>query len=242
MQQATAELAAPASVADFLTVPETTLPNGLVVPAFRVGRYLASKSAAGLPQSTVDSEPWVSISYHAARQACANSGFALITETQWLSIAWNASQQDANWTGGAVGVGSLFQGLRNGNVSRAMPGSYQPKDHDERRWLQLSNGECICDFNGNAFQWVFDNVQGDESGLIAKAFAVDSPSLTTAPYPSMEKGMGWRPPAGRDWSGRALIRGGYWYSGSGAGAFDLAYGWPDYANDYVGFRCTNPGL
>ena len=59
-----------------------------------------------------------------------------------------------------------------------------------------------------------------------------------APYPSMEKGMGWRPDAGTNWSGHALVRGGCWDSGSRAGAFNLNGDWPDYRYGYVGFRCT----
>ena len=56
----------------------------------------------------------------------------------------------------------------------------------------------------------------------------------------MEKGTGWRPSAGRDWSGLALVRGGYWDSVGDAGAFRLNYDWPDLGDDSVGFRCTKP--
>jgi len=66
----------------------------------------------------------------------------------------------------------------------------------------------------------------------------DSPSLTTAPYPSQEKGMGWRPDGERNWSGTALVRGGFWYSGSGAGVFYLDFDYPENRNGGVGFRCT----
>jgi len=134
----------------FITVPEVTLPNGTVVPSFQVGQFACGKGEDGKAIITPGAKPWVSINYHEARQVCADSGFALITELQCL--------------------------------------------------------------NGNVYQWVFDNVQGDITGVIASDFAEDSPSITTAPYPSEEKGMGnyevW------DWSGRALIRGGCWYSGS----------------------------
>ena len=168
--------------------------------------------------------------------AAASPGFKLITEKQWLAIAYNASQQDCNWTGGKVGEGDLFQGIRNDNVSSAQPGTYEPTDEDERRWLTLSNGERICDFNGNVYQWVFDDVQGDENGIIASDFAEDSISITTPPYPSGEQGMGdyevW------DWSGLALIRGGGWVSESRAGVFHLGYGWPVSRYGFVGFRCT----
>jgi hypothetical protein len=52
--------------------------------------------------------------------------------------------------------------------------------------------------------------------------------------------MGWRPESGDDWSGFALIRGGFWVSNSFAGAFCLDNDWPDYEYGNVGFRCTKP--
>ncbi len=225
------------AASEFITVPETTLPNGTVVPAFMVSRYLASKGPAGLPLSVPHAAPWVEINFNDAKEACERINGKLITETQALSIAWNISQQDINWTGGKVGEGKLYQGLHKGTVSSAQPGDYEPSDAEERRWHQLSTGERIYDFAGNAYTLVFDDVQGDENGLIAKPFADDSVSIQ-APYPSMEKGMGWRPEAGANWSGYALVRGGYWASESSAGAFYLAYGWPDFEHSYVGFRCT----
>ena len=220
----------------FITIPKTTLPSGIVVPSFEVGQYAASKGDDGNVIVVADREPWVRINYHEAREACEKSGLKLITEKQGLAIAWDASQKDCNWTGGKVGEGDLFQGIRNGNVSSAQPGNYEPTDEEERRWLTLSNGERICDFNGNVYQWVFDDVQGDEKGIIASDFAEDSISITTPPFHSHEQGMGdyetW------DWSGHALIRGGSWYSGSFAGVFRLVYGRPGGRYGFVGFRCT----
>lgn len=220
----------------FIPVPETTLPNGQIVPTFQVAQFISSKGPAGIAQSTGQGEPWVDINYHDSVTACKNVGANLITETQALAIAWNISQQDINWTGGKVGEGDLYQGIHLGNVDKAQPGTYEPSE-SERRWHQLSNGERIFDFAGNTYTWVFDDVQGDENGLIAKPFAEDSASLM-APYPSMNKGMGWRPAAGYNWSGDALVRGGCWNSESYAGAFILGYGWPGDESGGVGFRCT----
>jgi hypothetical protein len=215
----------------FVTVPETTLPNGTVVPAFRVGQYHATQRQ--------DGTPWVEVNYHDARAAAGRTGLTLITETQWLAIAHNIAQQPINWTSGTVGEGKLFQGMRNGNVDGAQPHSYEPEDADERRWHELSNGERVYDFSGHIYSWVFDDVQGDEdSGLINNPFEKDSPSLTTAPASSFEKGVGWMPSAGANWSGHALCRGGCWSSGDGAGVFYLYYVWPDVEYVSVGFRCT----
>lgn len=231
------EQVAPAVTADeFVTIPQTTLPGGLVVPEFQVSKYACTNGVDGKAASAANDAPWVRINYHEAREACEKAGYKLITETQWLAIAWNASQQDCNWTGGKVGEGDLFQGIRNWHVESAQPGSYEPTDETERRWLTLSNGERICDLNGNVYQWVFDDVQGDDNGIIARDFANDSISITTPPYPNEEKGMGnyevW------DWSGDALVRGGYWSSESYAGVFVLITDRPDARRVNVGFRCT----
>lgn len=224
----------------FIVVPETTLPSGLVIPSFSYGKYLCSKGADGKVVVTAEGTPWVSINFAEAKEACEESGFSLVTETQELAIRHNAAQQDCNWTKGKVGEGKIFRGLRKGTVSSAQPGTYQSPDAKERRVLTLSNGEQVVDPNGNAFTWVFDDVQGTADGLtgIIKA---DSPSLTTAPYPSLEKGIGWRPSGEANWSGYALIRGGYWY-GSNAGVFNLSSDGPEARVDNVGFRCTSKGL
>ena len=237
---APAAQAAPSTADLFITVPETTLPNGTIVPAFRVSQYVCTQGADGKATVTAEGTPWVRISYLEAREASMKAGYARITESQWLAIAHDVAGQDCNWTGGKVGEGELFQGIRNWNVTCAQPGSYVSKDPTEQRWLTLSNGERICDLNGNVFQWIFDDVQGDANGLTT-VIKADSPSLQ-APFPPMTKGMGWRPDGERDWSGRALLRGGYWRSGGYAGAFYLGHGGPDFRYDFVGFRCTQPGL
>lgn len=225
----------------YITVPEVTLPNGYVVPAFRVAQYPMARGTNAIPISTAAGKPWHSISY---REACAvteRAGLGLLRETQWLAIAWDIANQGINWTGGEVGKGDLVQGVRDGKLRGAQTGDYESKDPTERTWHQLSNGERIYHFAGNIFQWVFDDVQGDKTGVVARPFSNDSVSLT-APHPSLQKGTGWRPEANADWSGDALLRGGCWRSGAVAGAFYLSSVWPDRRDDYVGFRCTQPGL
>ena len=133
---------------EFVTVPEVTLPGGIVVPSFQVGQYLCSKDDNGNPVVNATGKPWVNINYHDARSACAQAGYTLLTETQALAIAWNISQQDQNWSGGKVGEGHIFQGLHKGNVGEAQAGTYESDDPDERRWHVLSNGERLHDHSG----------------------------------------------------------------------------------------------
>ena len=227
------------AASEFVTVPEMTLPTGQVVPSFRVGKYLSSRGPGDVPVSIATDTPWVEINYHEACVAVATAGMRLLTETQALAIAWNVSQQDINWTGGRVGEGKIYQGLHQDNFDSAQPGNVKSDEADERRWFELSNGERLYDVAGNAFSWIFDDVHGDEQGVVARRFEADDISLQ-APYGIREKGMGWRPDGSRDWSGDALVRGGCWGSGSYAGAFYLLGGWPDYRLDGVGFRCTKP--
>lgn len=235
-----AETAAAAAIeqTQFVITPTITMPNCDVIAPFQVAKYLSGKDECNKVLIAESAAPWVEINFHDAKAAAETSGLKLITETQWLAIAHDIANQDINWTSGKVGVGALFQGLHKDSVEEAQAGDFISPDPDERRWFELSNGTRVYDFSGNAFSWVFDDVQGDEQGLIAKPFAEDSPSLTTAPAPSMEKGTGWRPAAGRDCSGYALVRGGCWLSGDRAGAFYLNGVWPGGGDVSVGFRCT----
>lgn len=227
-----------AAAHEFVTVPETTLPNGLVVPSFQVGKYHAKKSADNTIIIAADSKPWHSINYHDARKTCTDAGLNLITETQYLAIAYQITQQDANWTGGKVGEGEVYRGLHQWTLSEAQDGHYESSESIERRWHVLANGERVYDFSGNIFSWVFNDLHGDDDGVINTRFKDDDPTLTTAPYPRNEKGMGWLPDGGRDWSGGALMRGGYWDSYHHAGVFCVNGDWPHYYRGYVGFRCT----
>ena len=154
-----------------------------------------------------------------------------------VAASSNVAQQDCNWTGGKVGEGSLFQGLRKNTVDFAQPINFVSDDPDEQRWFTLSNGEKIQDINGNIWQFVFDDVQGDENGRVARPFDENSPSLITPPFKRKTKGVGWFPIANSDWIGYALFRGGYWYSDAIAGVFALV---GDDGGGYVnvGFRCT----
>jgi len=223
---------------DMITTPRITLPNGTVVEPFLVGRYHTSKGLGDGLEINPDNTPWVRVNYDEARQASADAGLSLITELQYLAIAYDISQQPENWTSGKVGEGEIFRGLHQGNVGSAQDGHYESTVETERRWHVLSNGERIYDFSGNVYSWVFDDVQGDENGIIAKPFAEDSPTVTTAPYANRTHGIGDTSIGDGDWSGTALIRGGYWNSGDYAGVFRLSGGWRDGRYVNVSFRCT----
>ena len=227
---------------EFVRVPETRLPGGEVVPAFEVSRYLCCLDTDWrVPHaaSWAHTVPAVRISYRRALEACRNSGWDLITERQWLAIADDVASVDANWTLWKFGEGKLRQGLRHGYTHGPVSGMFHPDTDDEFRLKRLSNGERIYDFGGNAWSWVFDDLQGGPDG-VAAIVEEDSPSLTTARFPSTSKGMGRFPKRRQAWDGRGLIRGGGWRSGKDSGAFALyaAQLYGEYLS--VGFRATRP--
>lgn len=223
---------------EFIQTPKIALPTGRVFEPAQIGKYLSGKSESGELAITADAKPWVRISYRAAVAASRAVGLKLQPESLRVALAYDAYHQPENWTSGIVGEGAMFIGLHKWTVNEAIPATYVSSDPEERRSLFLSNGEEIFDLIGNAFEYTFDDVQGDEEGLVAKPFAEDSISICLPPVPSMEKSTGWYPSAGTDWSGYELIRGGCWDSEGYAGAFRLDRGWPDYGDDYIGFRCT----
>lgn len=222
----------------FVTVPETKLPTGQVVPSFQVAQYHCGSQSNGPIIISADVAPIVNISYRSAKKLCDQAGLKMITELQYLAIAVNIASVASNWTGGSVGEGSLYQGIHKGNVSGPQAGAFEPKDPGERRWHELSNGSRVFDFSGNVWSWVHDDVHGDDEGLVKGRIAADSPSLTCAPAKSGKQGVGYIPDGPLNWSGRALLRGGCWYSYDLAGVFSLDYGSPGNGGGSVGVRCT----
>lgn len=222
----------------FVIVPETVLPCGTLVPGFAVARWLAARGAGGRLLLSESAAPWTNIGYHAARAACAGAGLALLTETQALALAHDVARQAINWSGGAVGAGQLFQGLHLGRYARPQPASVESPASCERRWHGLSNGQRIHDLAGNAFSWVFDDLQGDGCGIVRRSFGPASASVTGAPGAPMQQGLGWWPRVGSNWWGRALARGGSISSQEGAGVFTVIDERPRAERSYIGFRCT----
>jgi hypothetical protein len=231
------ELGLLAGTDEYVTVPETTLPTGQVVPSFQVSKYMLGEGQNRPPVISAEAKPLANINYAAARKLCSDIGATMITETQALAIAVNIASMAVNWSGGEVGAGKLHRGIHKGSVSTAQPGNVEVSG-EERRWHELTNGQRIYDWSGNLWTWVFDDVQGDAAGLVKGRIEADSPSLRCAPENCQEKGGGYVPSGPLNWSGGALMRGGYWFSGDRAGVFRLYYDWPVDGYSYVGVRCT----
>lgn len=223
-----------------VTVPDTVV-GGEVVPAFRVGTFLCGEGAFKTIQIDPWTAPWTSISFSDAKRISVECGMALLTERQALAIASNIMRQPINWTGGAVGHGRLYQGLHKGTCEGPQPGIHRSTCLSERRWHVLSNGEVIHDVSGNAYTWIFDDVQGDADGIVARPFPINSPTIDRIDEWLYQSGAGDGPSAGEDYSGEALIRGGHWFSGDVAGIFHLRVHEVDRVEPEIGFRVTVPG-
>src|ERR1019366_4882232 len=108
----------------FVSVPAVTLPCGLTVQPFLIGKYLCGCDTRGRAIVSSTAAPWVYLDYFEALMACALAGVSLVTELQCLAIAYDIVMQDINWTGGKVGVGAVFQGMHKGTVTSAQPGDF----------------------------------------------------------------------------------------------------------------------
>lgn len=134
---------------------------------FCVMKYEA-KNVGGVPTSQAASTPWNGfLTPSAAKTAIGNTlgaGYGLITEAEWLTIAHNVLSVPTNWTGGSVGVGSLYVGhsdfspasmqIASSDDGSGYTGTGNSDGSNQRRTLTLTNGEVIWDFAGNAWELV----------------------------------------------------------------------------------------
>lgn len=218
----------------FVKVPATKLPCGLEVPAFEIGQYACSKGLFGRAVVTAEGQPWTNLIYFEAVEACRRAGYKLIRESQWLAVSYNALQVRENRISDSTGKGRLATGIRHKNLNEAIP--LRGSVHHPERWAALSTGERVCDLNGNLQQWVFDDVQGNEEGLLLMgAYATNSPSLTTdCGYSAYGRGGGLLPEGSER---RAAVRGGGTCTDH-SGLFFLYPMPPSRAEAYRGFRCV----
>jgi hypothetical protein len=225
----------------FIPVPASSFKWGdktIHVPAFHIEQYLGSIDSDGNAICTTTEKPKNNISQEEAIEACNKAGRKITRGSQAIAISLNIASVDKNWTGGKVGEGELIRGLHKGTVSGPVANDYESSDPAERRWHELTNGHRIYDWSGHLYEHLFDDIHGDENGVVSGSIPADSPYLTLAPFPSMKKGMGYIYTGPLHWSGSALFRGGYWYSDDRAGAFCLYRWYPDGRYDFIGFRST----
>ncbi len=119
--------------------------------------------------SVADNLPWRILTQRQARAACADlngmgeSKYSLISNPEWMTIARNIENQKANWSGGELGAGAIFQGsIRDNSASSYRYDSRGQPDSGTGRNVKarhiLSNGEQIWDLSGNVAEWVDWNI------------------------------------------------------------------------------------
>jgi hypothetical protein len=113
--------------------------------------------------STYSGTPSVNINFCAAKKACENSGYHLITNEEWMTIARNIELVPNNYTSGDLGDGNIYRGHYNNVPSTIIASSSDDSNGyylisspnlDQRRTLYLNNGSIIWDFTGNAWSFI----------------------------------------------------------------------------------------
>ena len=135
---------------------------------FCVMKYEA-KNVSGIATSQITLTPWVDITWQNAKLECESlgAGYHLITDNEWLTIAKNVEQQPSNWNSSIVGTGFMYSGHNDGGPFKSLAASTDNDPYNgtenvagsnQRRTLNLSNGEVIWDLAGNVWEWVNDSM------------------------------------------------------------------------------------
>lgn len=148
---------------------------------------------AYVAESRATGTPWAGVDKSQARVACDALGFdyQLVTNLQWQAVARSIERDPANWSGGAVGAGSIPRGHCDEDPLAALASSGGPcvgtnnpactdpssADWAQKRTHELANGEVIWDLAGNLREQV-DGSPGGPSGLW---MSYDDPAFTTDP-------------------------------------------------------------
>ncbi|MEF2175797.1 MAG: prepilin-type N-terminal cleavage/methylation domain-containing protein [Candidatus Absconditabacteria bacterium] len=114
--------------------------------------------------------PITRITQPQAIAACESIGGHLITNNEWMTTARNIEKNPVNWSGGVVGINNIYNGLSNGalgcvgmsktiyplipNNRATKTGNGGNTDCDNRRQLEISNGQKIWDLAGNVWEHV----------------------------------------------------------------------------------------
>lgn len=234
--------------AGFVLVPGNTT---FGTSDFCVAKYEA-KNVGGMAVSQAAGTPWVSINQTDAitAAAAACSGCHLITEAEWMTVATDLYNVASNWTGGAVGSGSLYLGNNDGvpgtpldasaDDTNGYYGTGNAAGSDQRRTFYLSNGNVIWDLTGNAYDWTQGTIAaGQQPGLSSDSAyswkswnnsflnmyglpATSQPNAMNASAISWSsKGLGSLYSNHADTSTRGFLRGGHYGNTTNGGLFTL---------------------
>jgi prepilin-type N-terminal cleavage/methylation domain-containing protein len=227
--------------------------------------------SAFVPESRMTGTPWVNISQTnaIAEAATACDGCHLISEAEWMTIAQNVLSVSSNWSGGTVGSGYIFSGHNDGSPSgpQAAAADVYPYNNtgqsspsNQKRALNLTNGEVIWDMSGNVWEWTDATIApGQQPGMMGDSLYIwrqwNDVSLLMNGLPAASQpgstglsGVTWNSSAGVGQlfskygdlgTARSFIRGGYWNDGVNAGVLllNLNYNYTN-LNSRFGFRVS----
>lgn len=137
-------------------------------------------------ESRPDGLPWIRITLLQASAECSSlgTGYHLATLKEWQAVALNVESVASNWSGNAVGSGTIIKGHSDGATSTTAVtdgyavsgvallaagagtdpyGGTGQTSGTQKRTHTLSNGEIIWDLSGNAREIVDPN--GSASGV-----------------------------------------------------------------------------
>lgn len=196
--------------------PSDSCPHQKIRSAVDTNTNLAADRC--VPTSAAGVVPWTHVSQHQARELCARAGKRLAAPDEWHEAALGVHDANCNIHGGTLKKTGTLQGC----VSAS--GAY--------------------DLVGNAWEWVnLTAASGTVTDrLLPKAGYVhgaDGAGLATetsaTPSPAFGNDYFW----GRTNGISALMRGGFFGSGSDAGLFAAhARMDPSFRGEAVGFRCV----
>jgi len=162
-----------------------------------------TSSAAGYPITGSTQIVAISASSTANFVYGCPSGCHLISEAEWMTLAQNLLSVPSNWSGGAVGSGSVYIGHTDLDPVLLLAAS--PNDDagyygtnntsgPQRRTLTLTNGEVIWDLSGNVHEWTSGQTTGGEPGVTGSGAATREftaiTNLGTLPINPLPSGTG----------------------------------------------------
>jgi hypothetical protein len=256
---------------NYLMVP----PNQAVgtTSDFCIAKY-EMKNVAGTATSEMAGTPWVSLTMIDAKNACSALGsrFHLITNPEWMTVARNIELVGSNWSSGMSGVGVIARGHSDDNPSVALAAAADNDPYymtgnsaldapnsgwEQKRTLELSNGEIIWDFSANVWEIIDWEVPYTQKAYVSSD---GGPVTTWREFSSIDVNSGggdtmnpetWQPfysllssneGLGQYYSGdgdTVVRRGENWDGGSIAGPYTLMISWKvTSVSNAAGFRCV----
>jgi len=162
---------------------------------FCVMKYEAKDAGSNIPVSTATSTPWGSITQTNAIAYSSNvagcTGCHLITEAEWLTIAQNVLSEHSNWSSNVVGSGYIYSGHNDNAPTNALAAStddgagYYGETNtggNQKRTLNLTNGQVIWDLAGNVWEWTSGQTTSGQPGIAGNIYAgwIEWSNVTTS--------------------------------------------------------------